>query len=120
MTDKQDTSGGDAGAGEEFVGEELTPEAGSGDAAMASHGEPGLPRRFQWRGRSYEVVGVIDKWKTQGPCRHGSGEMYLRRHWYRIQVSPHAVLTVYCDRQAKDRRKPKSRWWVYSAGTPGV
>jgi phosphoribosylglycinamide formyltransferase-1 len=98
----------------EFVCEELIPVAGSADAAMMSRGEPGLPRRFTWRGEAYEVVGVIETWKTQGPCRHGSGEMYLRRHWYRIQVRPHHIMTVYCDRQAKDRRKPKSRWWVYT------
>jgi phosphoribosylglycinamide formyltransferase-1 len=98
----------------EFVCEELIPVTGSGDAAMMSHGEPGLPGRFTWRGVAYEVVGVIETWKTQGPCRHGSGEMYLRRHWYRIQVRPHRIMTVYCDRQAKNRRKPKSRWWVYT------
>jgi len=98
----------------EFVCEELIPAAGSGDAAMMSRGEPGLPGRFTWRGEAYEVAGVIETWKTQGPCRHGSGEMYLRRHWYRIQVRPRRIMTVYCDRQAKNRRKPKSRWWVYT------
>lgn len=106
----------------EFIGEELTPLAGTGDVGMMSRGEPGMPRRFLWRGVQFELVGVIDAWKTQGPCRHGSGEMYLRRHWYKVQVRPHQVMTVYCDRQAKDRRKPKSRWWVYTVepiGEPG-
>ncbi len=101
----------------EFVCEELIPDAGSGDAAMASRGEPGLPRRFKWRGEAYEVAGVIEMWKTQSPCHHGSGEMYLRRHWYRIQVQPRRIMTVYCDRQVKNRRKPKSRWWVYTVET---
>jgi len=40
--------------------------------------------------------------------------MYLRRHWYRILTEPPAVMTIYCDRQAKDRRHPKARWWVYT------
>lgn len=101
----------------EFICEELTPAPGTGDAAMASHGEPGLPHRFTWRGEEYQVIGVIEMWKTHGPCRHGSGEMYLRRHWYKIQVQPRAVMTVYCDRQAKNRRKSKSRWFVYTVGT---
>jgi len=100
---------------EEFICEEMTPLPGSGDAAMASHGEPGLPGRFTWRGEAFEIVGLIEAWKTDGPCRHGSDERYLRRHWYRVQVRPHRVLTIYCDRQAKNRRRPKSRWWVYSA-----
>ena len=96
-----------------FVCEELVPVPGTADAAMMSRGEPGLPKRFLWRGVEYEVVGVIGTWKTHGPCRHGSGEVYLRRHWCKIQVRPHRVITVYCDRQARNRRKPKSRWWVY-------
>jgi phosphoribosylglycinamide formyltransferase-1 len=98
----------------EFICQELTPVAGLADAAMMARGQPGLPRRFTWRNVQYEIVGVIETWKTQGPCRHGSGEMYLRRHWYKIQVNPRLVMTVYCDRQAKNRRKPKSRWWVYT------
>lgn len=98
----------------EFVCEEMQPEAGTADTSMMARGEPGLPQRFTWRGQQWEVVGVIETWKTQGPCRHGSGDMYLRRHWYKIQVRPHRVMTVYCDRQAKDRRKPKSRWWVFT------
>jgi len=105
---------GQAPTAGEFICEELTPVAATGDAAMMSRGEPGLPRLFTWRDVPYEVVGVIQSWKTHGPCRHGNGEMYLRRHWYKVQVRPHLVMTVYCDRQAKDRRKPKSRWWVYS------
>ena len=103
-----------AGPHAEFVCEELIPGPGTADVAMMSRGVPGLPCRFTWRGEQYEVVGVIETWKTQGPCRHGGGEMYLRRHWYRIQVRPKLILTVYCDRQAKNRRKPKSRWWVYT------
>lgn len=98
----------------EFICEELIGEPGTGAPAMMSRGEPGLPNRFTWRGQQYEVVGVIEMWKTCGPCRNGGGEMYLRRHWYKIQVRPHLVMTVYCDRQAKNRRKPRSRWWVYT------
>ncbi len=104
---------GEASVGDTFICEELIPVAGTGSSVMMSRGEPGLPQRFIWRDVQYEVVGVIETWKTQGPCRHGSGEMYLRRHWYKIQVSPRTIMTVYCDRQAKNRRKPKSRWWVY-------
>jgi len=106
----------------EFICEELTPAACSGDAAAMARGEPGLPGRFTWRGAEYRVAGLIRKWKTSGPCRSGAAEMYLRRHWYRILTEPPAVMTIYCDRQAKNRKRPKARWWVYSierAGKPG-
>jgi len=100
--------------GEEFVCEEIVPAAGTFDAAAMSRGEPGLPGRFTWRGREYRVVGVVRQWKTSSPCREGSPELYLRRHWFQILTEPRAVVTLYCDRQAKDRKKPKRRWWVYS------
>ena len=105
---------------EEFVSEPILPEPGRGDAAAMARGEPGLPARFTWRGRAYRVLGLVRQWKTSGPCRHGSGEMYLRRHWYRVVTDPSAEMTVYCDRQACDRRRPKARWWVYSVRLGGA
>jgi len=100
---------------EQFVCEELTPEPGSFDAAGMARGEPGLPQRFTWRGVQYRVAGMIKQWKTSSPCRNGGSEMYLRRHWYQVLTEPRATMTVYCDRQAKNRKHPKSRWYVYSA-----
>ena len=99
---------------EEFICEPLKPQPGTGDTAAMSGGEPGLPAIFTWRDVKYSVAGVIRKWKSSGPCRHGSGEMYLRRHWYRILTDPPMIMTVYCDRQPKDRQRPKARWWVYT------
>ncbi len=96
------------------MGEPLKPVAGTGDAIGMSHGEPGLPRLFTWRGRRYEALGSIEKWKTTGPCRNRSDEIYLRRHWYRILTRPAAIMTVYCDRQPKDRKHAKARWWVFT------
>ena len=99
---------------EEFICEELVPAPGTFDAGAMSRGEPGLPARFTWRGVEYRVAGVVRQWKTSGPCHSGSDEVYLRRHWYQVVTEPRAVMTVYCDRQAKDRRRPKKRWWVYT------
>lgn len=97
----------------EFICEPMIPLAGFDTAAM-SRGEPGLPQRFTWREQEYRVKGVLRKWKTSGPCRNGSGEVYLRRHWFEIVTDPPATMIVYFDRQAKDRNRPKARWWVYS------
>ena len=66
--------------GQQFVGEPLKPVRGSGDAVAMSHGEPGLPRYFTWHGETYEVLGILEKWKSSGPCSSGADEMYLRRH----------------------------------------
>jgi len=105
-------------AHEEFVCEAMTPVAGTGDAAAMARGEPGLPGRFVWRGEEYRIIAVIESWKTSGVCHSTSRqrvtEKYLRRHWYKVITDPPAVLTVYCDRQAKDRKHPKARWWVYT------
>jgi len=105
----------DASDPEDFIGEEMVPAPGTADAAGMSRGEPGLPGRFTWRGRPYRVVGVVKAWKSSGPCRSGGGEVYLRRHWYRIVTDPQAVLTVYFERQARSAKRPKARWWIYSA-----
>ena len=102
------------GPSEEFVGDELVPVPGTAEVAGMSRREPGLPQRFTWRGTEYSVVGVIEQWKSHGPCRSGGGETYLRRHWYKILTDPPAVLTVYFERQARTAKRPKARWWIYS------
>jgi len=104
---------------DEFICEALTPLAGTGDAAGMARGEPGLPKRFTWRAQEYRISGVIRQWKSSGPCRNGSGEMYLRRHWYKILTDPPLIMTIYCDRQAKNRKCPKARWWVYTIAPAG-
>ena len=104
---------------EAFVSEELVPEAGTADAAAMARGEPGLPGAFTWRGRRYAVVGVLGSWKSSSPEGGRAGaEVYLRRHWYRIATDAGDVMTVYCQRQAGNRKRPKSRWWVYTVARP--
>ena len=112
-----------SGSREEFIGEQMTPVAGTADAAAMARGEPGVPGRFVWRGEEYRVARVIEKWKTSGPCRSGADELYLRRHWYRIAAEPSrraGIMTIYCDRQAKNRKRPKSRWFVYTIERAGA
>src|SRR5438874_623318 len=96
---------------EEFVSEPMVPAAGTFDASAMSRGEPGLPGGFLWRDQQYDVVRLMSKWKTSSAER---GEMYLRRHWYRVETATGEHMTLYCQRQAKNTKKPKARWWVYS------
>ena len=95
----------------EFVSEPITPAGGSFDTAAMAAGEPGLPARFRWRETEYEVARVLDTWKTTGDCHHGSGEQYVRRHWYRVEATDGTLMEIYFDRQPRSGRS-KARWWL--------
>ena len=95
----------------QFISEAITPMDTSFATASMSIGEPGLPNRFVWRGKEYEVVQILETWKTTGPCRHGSGEQYVRKHWFRVKVSSDEEMEIYFERQARTSRN-KNRWWL--------
>ncbi|HEY7120118.1 MAG TPA: DUF6504 family protein [Tepidisphaeraceae bacterium] len=101
------------GTGEEFVSEAIEPVAGSFDASAMARGEAGVPRAFAWRGTSYVVAQVLGAWKSSSADR---GEMYLRRHWYRVETESGERMTLYCERQARSAKRAKKRWWLYSVG----
>lgn len=90
------------------------PVAGTFDAAGMTRGEPGLPGRFVWRDREYAVAEVLEAWKETGPCRSGSNEQYLRKHWYKIRTDDGTEMTLYFERQARTKRQRKERWWLYT------
>jgi hypothetical protein len=96
---------------EEFVSEPIVPVVGTFDSVAMSRGEPGLPGGFSWRSHPYQVARLMSKWKSTGTDR---GEVYLRRHWFRIETTTGEHMTLYCQRQTKNPKKPKARWWVYS------
>jgi len=95
----------------QFISEPITPIETSFETASMYTGEPGLPMRFAWRGAEYQVVRVLDKRKTTGPCRHGSGEQYVRRHWFRVELTDGAEMEIYFDRQPRVK-DVKQRWWL--------
>ena len=74
-------------------------------------GEPGLPRSFAWGDRTIVVAEVIKRWKSCSPCKHGSTEQYVRRHWYRILDPQGNRYTLYFDRSLPKHRR--DRWWLY-------
>ena len=98
-------------SGEEFISEAIEPVAGTADTGAMARGEPGLPSRFVWRGRTYQVAQVLRTWKTSSPS---GGEMYLRRHWYEVQCASGERMTIYCQRQARTAKSATRRWWLYS------
>lgn len=98
-----------------FVSEAITPVAESMTLGGLARGEPGLPGRFIWRGREYAVVAVRQAWKDYRPEGHSPGaELYLRKHWYRLEMATGEEMTVYCDRAARNPKKPTQRWWLHT------
>lgn len=99
---------------EQLISEPLTPLLGEVDARRVVIGAPLLPTKFLWRGVEYTVAEVLEEWKETGPCHHGSGERYVRKHWYKLRTANGLVMKVYFERQARTARQRKQRWWLYT------
>lgn len=97
---------------ERFLSEPLKPVAATCDTRRMAGGEPGLPSEFIWRGETITLGEVLRSWKETGPCSHGSGELYVRKHWYEVHSS-HGTLKIYFERQPRGGRKGE-RWWLYT------
>ncbi len=103
-----------ASQGLRFIGEPIEPVIETMDTRRMATGEPGLPRRFRWRGEEHEIVAVLEQWRQTGPCTSGSDEQYVRKHWYRVRTAAGAVMKLYFERQARSGRERKVRWWLHS------
>ncbi len=66
------------------------------------------------RDKEYAVAEVLEKWKESGPCKSGSSEMYLRKHWFKIMTEDGSEMTIYFERQPRAKRENKKRWWLYT------
>ena len=97
---------------ETFVGEAISREDMSFSVSPMAVGKPGLPRKFSWKGKSFSVVEVLEEWKESGNCRHGAGERYVRKHWFRIRTAEALEMRIYFERQG--RSSGGSRWRLYS------
>jgi len=97
-----------------FVSEPITPLDASFDAGRMAMGEPGVPRRFRWRKQEIAVAAILESRREFGDCAHGSGERYVRRHYYRIQTVQGPVMTLAFQRSFGRGRPVKSRWRLFS------
>jgi phosphoribosylglycinamide formyltransferase-1 len=102
---------------EQFIGASLKPVAGTFDTAGMSAGGPGLPRQFRWGAQTVEVERVLKTWRETGPCHHGSGESYVRKHWFQVLTAAGETMTIYFERQARSRSK--TRWWLFTIDAEG-
>jgi hypothetical protein len=101
---------------EEFVGETIQPVAETIDTRRMAAGGPGLPRQFRWRNEIVTVLQVLKTWKETGTCHHGSGEQYVRKHWFEVATDSGVTMRIYFERQA--RSAGKRRWWLFSIERP--
>lgn len=99
---------------EKLISEALRPLfTGDGSDSPAIAGEPLVPRAFVWRGATYPVLAVLESGRGLGPCTHGSGELYVRKHWYRFATAGGNTWRVYFERRPRAGAASK-RWWLYS------
>lgn len=98
---------------EQFVGAAIQPVADTLDAARMSTGAPGLPRQFRWGAATIEVQRVLKTWRETGPCRHGSGEAYVRKHWFEVLTESGDTMKIYFERQRRSRTS-RDRWWLFT------
>jgi len=109
---------GESSVRETFIGQAITPLDTSFATGAMAGGASGLPARFSWRGKRFAVAEVLETWKEAGDCRHGSGERYVRKHWYRIRTDEGVVMRIYFERQA--RCGSRARWRLYSLVDPAA
>ena len=102
---------------EQFISEAIQPVAGTIDTSRMSTGAPGLPRQFRWKTKAIQVVRLLKTWRETGPCHHGSGEKYVRKHWFQVLTESGDTLKIYFERQARSR-KNKDRWWLFTIDKP--
>lgn len=98
---------------ERFISEALIPAIETCDTSLMASGGPGLPREFTWRGKALGVQSVLRIWSDTGPCRNGSEERYVRKHWFEVRTDDGAVMKLYFDRQSRGGAKTP-RWWLFS------
>jgi len=96
---------------ERFIGEEIRPVTGAPSAGRFVPGEPVLPGRFTWRGAEHEIVDVIETHHELGPCRSGSDEQYVRKHWYRVRTNTGREMRIYFERSPRAGRR---QWRVFT------
>ena len=79
----------------------ITPEAATVtkrfDEQISVERDDGMPCAFEWRGRRYEVVDVIGKWRIEGRWWTDGRD----REYWRVEARGGAVWDLYHDRAAE-------------------
>lgn len=97
--------------------EAVTPHPGLFDARAMSRGEPGVPAKFDWRGRTYSVVEVLQSRRETENYSGTAKDTYARRHVIRVRVDTGEVMALSASR-GDTRGAP--RWILRSVEGAGV
>jgi hypothetical protein len=100
-----------------FISEAIRPDVGTLDTRTMAPGEPGLPTVFYWKDQTIRIARVLRTWRGTGPCHHGSGEIYVRKHWFEVETDTGQIMKLYFERQARTKSK-KQRWWLFTIQEP--
>ena len=103
------------------VFEAVTVEGGDFVAAAMGRGEPGVPKRFGWRGRVYEVAHVLGSRREVSRADAGAGA-YVRRHVVTLLTTSGERMELSGARGSKSGRASE-RWilrTVVEAGPDGA
>ena len=98
----------------QFVSERIAAEPGAFDPVAMSRGEPGVPRTFVWRGQRFAVAQVLQSARRMGVDR---GDRYVRRHYHEVETTDAIRMSLYFDRNPRDRSSRKE-WWLYTLTLP--
>ena len=98
---------------EQFISEPIKPVFNTTDTKKMSLGSPGLPREFIWRQENIIIIETLHSWRSTGACRHGSGEQYARKHWFKVKTAKHGTMKIYFNRALPGRNKEMG-WWLYT------
>ncbi len=101
-----------------FISEPIQPITGTTNILNMAQGEPALAKRFVWRDEEYIITEVLETWRETGSCSHGSGEQYVRKHWYMVRTACGAEMKIYFERKARSTRQRRHRWWLHSLLIP--
>ena len=92
----------------EFINEPIEPTG----LSISPAGTPQAPTGFKWRGHGYTIDHVIEaKRGVNNDRTHGSGELYVHRHWFTCKLSDNQIARIYFERQSRGGRH---RWWLHS------
>ena len=96
-----------------FVSEAIIPAGAFLDASGPLAGAPALPSSFRWHDTIIEIVAVRRAWRSTKTDR---GDVYLKRHWYEVELADSRTAVIYFDRAAKRGTPPWSLYSIEEAG----
>jgi phosphoribosylglycinamide formyltransferase-1 len=97
--------------------EAIQPHPGSFDTTAMARGEPGVPRRFDWRGRTYEVAEVLGTGREIENASGTTGDSYVRRHVFRVRTTSGEILVL---AGARAKNAGPARWLLRSIEGPAA